>query len=516
MKINFIGILICLSSVFYGQDTLTLTHEKAISIALNESYTVKSYKKDRKAMERQFDYYKAQFKPRLDFNVFAPDWNESVNRVERPDTLPVYNSIGSMRLGSNLKFTYVIPTGGHLSLTSEIYHENIQNVIAENNYQTLERNQAFSQVSLSFNQPIFTKNELKENLNEAEYQYEKATARFTRKQMDIMYNVSLSFYKLYQASRKVEIAKEQLANSKEAYKIAKLKLSTGRIPEAEVLIAEVEKEKNRGELSRLKNELAKEKDNFKQLIGLKLNKNIQIESKIDYDSFKINLETAINKAIKHRMEIDEQKLDIKLQKINVDEAERISEFKGNISAYTDLTGIGMTASEKISTTSMFESSFENFVERPPNYGIRLTFSFPIYDWGRGNARVQEEKVRLEKSKLKLNHIKRTIKREVINTVRTVKETRDRLKIMKKNLKAAQRSYKISNMRFENGKISSQELTQQQQRLAEVQLSYLEAFVTYKLAVADLKRKTMYDFKHQRSYLSFGNNVDINSMLDNEF
>ena len=509
-------ILLCLALKSYSQDTLTLTHERAIGIALDESYTVKSYKKERKAMEHQFDFYKAQFKPSLDFNIFAPDWEESVQRVERPDTLPVYNSIGSMRFGSNLEFTYVLPTGGNFALTSNIYQENIQNVIAQENYQTLTRNQAFSNVSLSFNQPFFTKNELQENLNEAEYRYKQASARFTRKQMDIVYSVTKGFYRVYQASRQVEIAREQLKNSRKAYEIAKLKLNTGRIPENEVLIAEVEMEKNRANLSKLKNTLAREKDHFKQLIGLGLKRNIQIRGKIQYDSFSVNLDTAIHKALQNRLEIKEQKLNIKLQEINVDEAQRMSEFKGNVSAYLNLTGIGMTTDEAISSRSLFESSFENFIERPPNYGIKLTFTLPVYDWGRSNARVQEEKVQLEKNRLQLSYERKTIRKEIMNTVRTVRETRDRLKIMRKNLQAARKSYKISNMRFENGRISSQELAQQQERLSDVQLAYLEAFVTYKLAVADLKRKTMYNFKHKKSYLPSGNELARKSINGNKF
>ena len=506
IHLTILAILIIMPTVGSSQDTLLLTHEQAIRIALDESFTIKSYKKEREAMEYQFDFHKAQFKPRLDFNIFAPDWGESVKRVDRPDTLPVYNSIGSMRFGSNLEFTYVLPTGGNFALTSNIYHENIQNVIAQKNYQTLTRNQAFSNVSLSFNQPFFTKNELQENLNEAEYRYKQASARFTRKQMDIVYSVTKGFYRVYQASRQVEIAREQLKNSRKAYEIAKLKLNTGRIPENEVLIAEVEMEKNRANLSKLENTLAREKDNFKQLIGLDLNRMIKIQGEIAYDSFRVNLDTAIRKALQNRLELKERKLNIKLQEINVDEAQRMSEFKGNISAYLNLTGLGMTSDKSVSSRSLFESSFENFIERPPNYGIKLTFTLPVYDWGRSNARVQEEKVQLEKNRLQLNNERKTIRKEIMNTVRTVQETRERLKIMKKNLQAARKSYKISNMRFENGRISSQELAQQQERLSDVQLAYLDAFVTYKLAVADLKRKTMYDFERRKSYLPERNTV----------
>ena len=65
---------------------------------------------------------------------------------------------------------------------------------------------------------------------------------------------------------------------------------------------------------------------------------------------------------------------------------------------------------------------------------------------------------------------------------------------------AQRSYEISRMRFENGDLTSQELGREQERLAETQLSYLDAFIQYQLSVADLKRKTLWDFKNNKSYL----------------
>ena len=50
----------------------TITCEDAIAIALGESYTVMSYLADLESMEHSFAYNQAQFKPRLDFSMFAP------------------------------------------------------------------------------------------------------------------------------------------------------------------------------------------------------------------------------------------------------------------------------------------------------------------------------------------------------------------------------------------------------------------------------------------------------------
>jgi outer membrane protein TolC len=481
-----------------GQSKRILTYDEAIRIALGKSYTVKSYLENKIAMEQYFNYYKAQFKPRLDFSVFTPSWNENVIQVQRADGLPVYNSFGSMQFGGNLQFTYILPTGGNFALTSLMYRDNLATTLAQQDFIELKTNQAYTSLSLSFNQPIFTTNTLRQNLDEAKYRYEKSENYFTRAQMDIIYDVTHAFFSLYRATREVEIAQEKLKNSEESLRISKLKSETGRIPQGDVLIAEVEMAQNQANLLESQGRLEKEEDNLKQLIGLGLEEDIQIITDLQYETFSIDLMKAIQEALNNRLELDEAGLDIELQEIQLDRAKRIREFKGNISAYYDITGVSTLGTG--STLDLFQSSFDNFVDRPPNRGITLTLSYPLFDWGRGSARVQQERANLRSRKLDLDNLRITITRQVRDVVRSVKEAHKRLEIHETNQEVAQQSYAISRMRFENGDITSQELAMEQERLATSQLNYLNAFITYQLAVADLKRKTLWDFQNNRSYL----------------
>lgn len=479
--------------------TLVLTYDDAVHIALDKSYTIQSYEENKNAMQHYFNYYNAQFKPRLDLNVYAPLWNESVQQVQRTDGLPVYNSYGTMQFGQDLTFTIILPTGGGLALFSKMYYNKESTVLALQDYLTLKSRLAYTQFTLGFEQPIFTANTLKENLKEAKYEYEKATSSYTRGKMDIIYNVTEGFYALYRATRVVEINREKVENSKETFRIAKLKAESGRIAEGDVLIAEVALAQNQANLSESEGELERQKDEFKQLIGLDLYQEIQIITEMNYDTFYVNLEKAINEAVKNRLELQESKLDIKLQEIDLARANRERELSGKISAFYDLTGVSTISGGSIE--NLFQSSYENLSERPQNRGVTLSLSYPIFDWGRGSARVQQEQANLREAELSLNNLKTTIAREVRDIVRSVRESRNRLQIHEKNEQIANRSYEISKMRFENGDITSQELAVEQERLANTQLAYLDAFITYKLAVADLKRKTLWDFKNDRSYLT---------------
>jgi outer membrane protein TolC len=115
-------------------------------------------------------------------------------------------------------------------------------------------------------------------------------------------------------------------------------------------------------------------------------------------------------------------------------------------------------------------------------------------------RVEEETALLRKVKLDKNNTRQTIIREVRDVVRSVREAKSRLKIFEQNQQVAEMTYRISQMRFENGDINSQALALEQERLATSQLAYLDAYITYQLALADLKRKTLWDFKNNISYL----------------
>ncbi|MDR1056109.1 MAG: TolC family protein [Prevotellaceae bacterium] len=481
-----------------AQDTIILTYEQAVDIALKKSYTILSHDESRQASQYDYLYYKAQFKPRLDFNVSTPSWDEGLRGVDQVNDLPVYNSYSSMQFGGDLRFTYVLPTGGNLALSGTMYHETYKTSFLNElgDYETLKRKQAYSKFGIIFNQPIFTKNTLRENLKAAEYRYQQTEAYFTRAQMDIVYDVTVAFYRLYQADYERKINEERVRNSTEALRIARLKQETGNIPEGDVLITEINVAQNNARLSESVGLYETEKDAFKLLIGLELKHDVDIIAKTDFEPTAIDLEIAIDQALQNRMEIKENEYDIKLQNIQVDKAKREREFKGNVLAYYDLTGLGTDGS---GVGDRFQSSFDDLTVRPPNRGITLTLSYPIYDWGRGRNIVKREKIRLKAEELKLENTKRTIEKEIREVVRTVYEAENRFRINQKNIESASRSYKINQLRFENGDITGQELALEQERLSQVQLDYISSYITYQLALADLKRKTMWDFENNRSY-----------------
>lgn len=493
----FFLLMISISSI-KASDVKKISYEEAIRIALGESYMVNYYKDEIDATRFSYLYTKSEFKPLLNFSLFVPSWSEELAQISQVDGLPVYNSIGSIQAGGNLNFTYVLPTGGNFAFSSKMYWENYRTTLSQMDYKELERDQVYSRFALSFSQPVFTANLLKENMKVAELDYKKSTCYFTRVQMDIVYEVTAGFYQVYQLAYEHKINLERLANSKEAFRITRLKQETGNLPEGDMLIAEITVAQDEARVMESQGKLDTAKDEFKLLIGIDLNEEIDLEADMEFEAFVVNMQLAIEEALNNRMEIEENNLDIHLQEIEVKRAQRKREFKGEISAYYDFTGL--STRDGGSVGQLVGSSFENMKDRPSNRGIALTVSYPIADWGRAKNQVRREQTRLKQRKLNLENTKRTIEREIREIVRTVYEAEKRFRINQRNREVTLQSYRISQLRFENGDMTSQELFIEQERLSQVQLSYIESYITYRLAVADLNRKTMYDFENNRSYL----------------
>jgi outer membrane protein len=130
--------------------------------------------------------------------------------------------------------------------------------------------------------------------------------------------------------------------------------------------------------------------------------------------------------------------------------------------------------------------------------VVFTLSVPIWDWGVNSAEVAGAKASLRNAELRLGEETKTVERSIRDVVRSVREAENRLKVMQKGQGVAQRSYDISLERFNNGDITSTDLALDRNRLTSAKMAYLNAYIIYQLSVADLKRKTLWDFERNHS------------------
>ncbi|MDZ7725473.1 MAG: TolC family protein [candidate division KSB1 bacterium] len=340
------------------------------------------------------------------------------------------------------------------------------------------------------------------SLKEANLNYESAVRRYNRDQLDIVYRVTQSFYQLYRATREYEIARQDLKQQTELYDLARQKYDAGLIPQVEALQMEADLAESQSKQVAAAASRERSADRFKQLIGLKLTDDVGIVTDFTIQETHVDQERAIQLALQNRSEIRLGEINVELSKIQVKEVDARRDFHATLSAFYDITGVSSpTLPFETAPRDLLTSSLDDMDRRPNNKGVMFNVSVPIWDWGGNKAAVQAAHARLSNSDLSLQEQKKTIKREVRDVVGRLKETRSQLDVLEKRRDVANRAFDISLKRFDNGDITSQELALDRDRYLNAQLAYLDAYISYQLALAELQRTTMYDFIKNKSLVN---------------
>jgi outer membrane protein TolC len=471
-----------------------LTLQDAIDIALEKSYDMKSLRLEITQTEQNLIAARNRFKTNIRANLDAPRWSESFSQVRVPDALPVYNNIGSMNFRGGLTITQPLPTDGNLSITSNFRRtkETTYNATSD---QRLKRSDFLSSLTLNFSQPLFTINQIQLDLKNAELSYENSIRTRTRRQLDIIYQVTESFFNLYQNTRSFEIARDDVDQQNKTTEVAKQKFEAGLIAEVQYLQMEVDLAEARDRLVSAEASLKRQMDSFKQLIGLLASDEISVKTEFTFEHFEIDLTKAIQEGLKNRSELREGEIQIEQLKIAVKETDAQNAISGELSAFYDLTGVSdSNLSYNTSSFDLFDSSWDDLRRRPRNRGVTFSLNVPVWDWGVNNARVKSAEARLRISEHRLDETKKTIERNITDVVTRVRDAENRIQISQRRQDLAQKTFDISLERFNIGEITADQLAQDRTRLNNAKMAFLSAFINYNLAVADLKRNTLWDFQ----------------------
>lgn len=495
---GLVGMLILAVPVAAQEEPIILTLNNAIELALERSYDARRERLILLGAQQNVVAQKGRFKTQVNLTLNSPDFQEQVQAIPLPDELPIYNTTGTLRWQSQMRITQPLPTNGSISLRSELYQ--IRESVFKDQLDITEKEKRFySSFRLIFNQPLFVPNDLKLGMERANLEHERAQREFTRTELDVVYRVTASFFDLYSATRRLEIAREEVNQQEQAYELARQKFDAGLIPEVEALQMEVDLAQSRNRLLEAEGDLSQMKDRFKITVGLPLEQQVAVKTDFALSLFDVDEEKAIEQGLRHRAEIRRGEIDRRLAEITVQETDARTAIRGDIRAYYDLTGISDPFLDYgVSTARLFRSSINDIRRRPRNRGITFTLSVPIWDSGVNRAEVASARARLERNELTERENKRLVVQDIRASITRLQETRGRLDVLKRSEEVGLRSFEISQARFDNGDITSQELALDRDRLTTARQNYLAAYIDYQLSVADLKRNTLYDFEKGRS------------------
>ncbi len=477
-----------------AQTAKLLTLEKSISLALHQSYQAQLLKENLTTSRMNLKAARAAFRSNGELRFSSlPNYQETERQTALAGGGFSFDRQQFMNMQGEVYFNQPIPQfDGTFSLVGVFqrfqqfgeYDEFITTGEGQTRVTRTDPVDFAPQLRLQYRQPLFTLNRLKTGVKKAELGLENTLQSYTRSQLDIVYSVTTGFYNLYRSQQQVDIDSAQVEQSRSAYRIGRLKYQAGLLPEVEVLRLEIDLANARNTLEASRALLERNADQFKLLVGLAQEEEIRVIADITWTPIEISLEKAMKEALARRTELHSDEINIELSRLNVQEVDAQREIKGELALRYGI----------FNRKDVIADAFRDFNN---DRSVVISMTVPLWDWGRNQAQVEAAYASLRSAELERRNRVDQIKQEIRAAVRDLKSAQMRVEITQRSTELAEKSYRINLLKFETGDLSSQELALEQNRLTQARTNYLNAIIDYKQALADLRRKTLWDFEHNR-------------------
>ncbi|MCZ6679970.1 MAG: TolC family protein [Candidatus Poribacteria bacterium] len=440
-------VLVLCNCMASAQGARTLTLEESIEIARQTNLSIQTIQEVVKSAEAQV-------------------------RSERAALLPKVSISGSYRYTKDLPTSVLEASGGFgpLDPGAEMPPPLDTAGGADTNVIELEFGAHHNfQGELSLRQPIFVWGRYYYN-----YQSAKLSLEAVQKELDAAYNqlvldVSEAFYSILLAMEFVKVAKQTVELVENQLQIARNLFDAGASTNFDVLRAKVLLANAKSQLIRARNQTRIATDAYKNILNIDLAEDVEVQGSLDRPMIELNLESLIQQAMAERPEMHQFEFNEQAAKKRVDVAKT-----GNRPDLSFFTNYQIEENERLEE-----------MNRIWNVGFAL--NFPIFDGFATRAAVQQTKATLKQTQLGKQQMMDAIEFEVRSAYLNLLEAKALIEVQKETVEQAHESVRIANLRYENGMITSVELTDAQIARAQAEVNRLQSLHDYAVGLARLEK-----------------------------
>jgi len=145
--------------------------------------------------------------------------------------------------------------------------------------------------------------------------------------------------------------------------------------------------------------------------------------------------------------------------------------------------------------------FSHLWQDPDNsYTVNVTAFLPIWDGGERKARIASSEIGIEQTLLYQEETRIGIVSGVQNEVLNVRDRESRTMAMLDNLELAREVSETNFQRYQDGRLTAQELILSLLREADTNENFLDSYVNWKESLRRLQSQTYYNFELNRPFL----------------
>lgn len=455
----------------------SLTLRDCLDIAIEKSHLARIARAQLQASEAAAQAARKALYSTVDLTFDVPDYSFALSQE--------FNSVTNRRdffQSENLQWSGAINinqpliwTNGTLTLSGLLYR------LDQKTSSSSMIREFFTNVAVTLRQPLFVVNSQRNSLRRAEISYEEALADYRRATLELFYTVTESYYRTFSSQEQLRIQRDRVRQQEESYAIAERKYKSGLIAEVDALQFEVDLASARNDVLSAENTALSQANNFKIVLGLPLRDSIILMPEdTTFTLVEVDIDKAIFEAKRTRVDLQRARNNVERAALTLDETESRRTIRGDLTLSFGLNN----------RDELFRSLYIHPLQAR---GAVVTITVPVFDWGRHAREVDAAEALLHSAELTASNTELTIEQEITDLARRIQSLAQRVNVMFKSRQVAEKANDINTNRYDVGTIGSLELSQSQTRLLQARLGALEALIDYNISVADLTRRTSYDF-----------------------
>ena len=326
---------------------------------------------------------------------------------------------------------------------------------------------------LNVTQPIFAGGAIVANINAGRLFSLLADELVRAMVQEVIYSASHSYYDVLLNQHLLQISADAVRSADAHLNDVRQKRRGGVASDFDVLRAEVELSNFKAELIQNKNAIDISKANLLKVMGVSQDSEVALSDELDYSSFKMSMEQAVETAYRNRPDLFSRQFDIKLQKelLNIAQSRywpTVSGFYNNIWSKPDPHNTMV-----IDWGRAWQAGF--------------MVSMPLFDGLAREGEVIERKARLKQAQIDLIDAEETALFELTKAQLSIENAEEFVESQRLNLTRAKEGLRLAEIGYKEGTNTQVEMIDAQAALTQARAFYYQAVYSHLIAKLDLQK-----------------------------
>jgi len=344
--------------------------------------------------------------------------------------------------------------GGYLQMSEAIDEEAIE----EGDFSDLFAiGQGVPIISISTTKILYSGGKIESLIDQAEANKQISLNDLEKEKQEIIYKITEAYCQVLQAEGMKRV-------SAQAIKQMQTHLESSDALLKEGMIAPIDLNRIKSQLSNLEHNLIKAENGYKltiyklnSIMGIDLNIELVLENNLSYEPCEINLEDALAQAGENRSEL-----------MNIAQQRRIMEKMVDVAKSNRRPQVILSAESGIT-----------------GWQAMIVAEYSLMDGGVNKAKIEQAEINLAQVDQSEKQVRQLIEFEVRSVYLNMKEAEKLIKVAEEGIKNSQESFRIAQVKYNAGIATNTEVIDAQSTLIEAETNFLNALYNYNINRAAL-------------------------------